>query len=63
MKVAELDDLLLHHRYKFKRYLNAHVASGNHDSIRVLNYLLDVVDTFLVLDLRYEEYVVSAQVP
>ena len=46
------DNLALDAGDAFQRNLDAEVAACNHDSIAGLDDLIDVVDTFLVLNLR-----------
>ena len=46
-----LDDFLLDNRYIFRRDLNTHVTSGDHDAICCFNNLVDIVNALLVLNL------------
>ena len=46
------DDRLLDDRNTLQRDLHAHIASGDHDAVRSLYNLINVVHPLLVLDLR-----------
>ena len=47
-----LNDLLLNNRHIFRRNLNPHITSGDHNSICCFDDLINIVNTLLILDLR-----------
>ena len=47
-------EVFLDRRKLFKGYLNAHIASAYHNSRAVFDYLLNIVYSRLILDLRDE---------
>lgn len=46
------DDATLNTRNFLNRHLYTQITTGNHDTIRSLDNLVDVIDTFLILYLR-----------
>ena len=53
-QIAPSDHLLLHQGHLFGGDLNTQITTGDHQSIGYGQYLLQMIDTLLILDLGYD---------
>ena len=59
LRIRHLDHLLLEHRHFLHRNLHTHIAAGNHNAVRGLQNLLQILDSLHVLDLGNNLHVAS----